>query len=53
VERKEKSLIHPETARSVMGVSDNDYKDKTNPKSTSSHHKPEKLIFIKASRHIK
>ena len=49
VEGKEKGLIHPETAKSIMGVSDNDStrddKDKTNAKSTSSHHKPGKAYF--------
>ena len=49
VEGKEKSLIHPETAKSIMCVSDNDStrddKDKTNAKSTSSHHKPGKAYF--------
>ena len=49
VEGKEKGFIHPETAKSIMGVSDNDSsrddKEKTNAKSTASYHKPGKAYF--------
>ena len=49
VEGKEKGLIDAITAKSVMGVSDNDStkegKGKTNAQSTSSYHKPGKAYF--------
>lgn len=48
VEGKEKGLICPETAKSIMGVSDNDKSDgsgPTNRPSTSSYHKPGKAYF--------
>lgn len=49
VEGKEKKFVHPDTAKKVMGVSDNDStkpdKEKTNAPSSASYHKPGKAYF--------